>query len=778
MSQSKPKFTEIDYSSVTSDRRTPLPITNLPVNALSDDTDPTREIRSLIEQLQQTARDARTQAKVAEEERNEFAAQLDLARRQNEELRAHFVEITSLIRERDAALQDVERHGRAAIEAQARFASVERACQDLRRQCDDAVRQRDEMARQRDDLNRRMDAVSHASRETNRCFNEAQRQMLSIRQARDTSLSQNQELVQKLARSEDTIADLTYQVESLEKKAADAATSGPAMEALRAERDELAGKLQSSATELENALARITDLTEQNTAALEASNSLSTQFTEAREQLAAVTAERETLRQNLDSQAQEIEQLRKRPDASTHVAAADALRMEISALEHECTTGELRVQVLSREVIDLRNQLQDRAENLAVLQRTVSETSGKMSQTQGEVESLARERDVAQRMREEALTSLAAAQKQIDRIVRDRDAARQQSAESTLALEAQVEALRAQLQAVESASGMDGSAVQADISELARLLETRDYEKRDLADRLEQQRIQTIDLAEQLHAAQDQIKQLGANIGELRLQAKQGGRSTATGSAKDAAAAAAVPAAPPEPFANAENHDSIRAMRRCYQSYLKNPGDVSHLNELHCEAHSFAERAQAGGFIALHRLSIAFSGLAQELYSRPELVNPTTLRTVGQTIEFLTTLLKVKDLRNAKDPATASVYIVDDDSNTCDCIAMAMETAMLRSAHSQDPVRALCELADTPADLIFLDVNLPGMDGFELCAEIRHLALHARTPIIFVSGMTTSENRMQSSLSGGNEFVGKPFILCELTLKALTLILKSELHLA
>ncbi len=778
MSQSKPKITEIDYSSVTGDRRTPLPITNLPVNALSDDTDPTREIRSLIEQLQQTARDARTQAKTAEDERNEFAAQLDLARRQNEELRAHFVEITSIIRERDAALQDAERQGRAAIEAQARFASVEHACQDLRRQCDGAIRQRDDMVRQRDDLTRRMEAMSHASREANRSFSEAQRQMLSIRQARDTSLSQNQELMQKLLRSEDTIADLNYQIEALEKKVAEAATSGPAIEALRAERDALSGKFESSSTELEKALTRIADLTNQNTAALEASNSLTSQFTEAREQLTVATAERETLRQNLASQVEEIEQLKKRPDESVHLAAADALRMEVSALEHECTTGELRVQVLSREVIDLRNQLQDRAEHLAVLQRTVSDTSGKMSQTQGEVESLARERDVAKRMRDEALTALAAAQKQIDRIVRDRDASRQQSAENTLALEAQVEALRAQLQAVESASGIEGSAVQADISELARLLETRDHEKRDLADRLEQQRIQTIDLAEQLHAAHDQIKVLGASVGELRLQAKQGGRSTASGSAKDAAAPAPVPIVPPEPFANAENHESIRAMRRCYQSYLKNPGDVSHLNELHCVAHSFAERARAGGFVALHRLSSAFSGLGQELYTHPELVNPTTLRTVGQTIEFLTTLLKVKDLRNAKDPATASVYIVDDDADNCDCIAMAMETAMLRSAHSQDPVRALCELADTPADIIFLDVNLPGMDGFELCAEIRHLALHARTPIIFLSGMTSSERRVQSSLSGGNEFVGKPFILCELTLKALTLILKSELHLA
>ena len=52
-----------DYTPPTDreQRRVPLPITNLPVTAISEDMDPTAEIRTLIEQLQQTARDARGQ---------------------------------------------------------------------------------------------------------------------------------------------------------------------------------------------------------------------------------------------------------------------------------------------------------------------------------------------------------------------------------------------------------------------------------------------------------------------------------------------------------------------------------------------------------------------------------------------------------------------------------------------------------------------------------------------------------------------------------------------
>ena len=53
---------------------------------------------------------------------------------------------------------------------------------------------------------------------------------------------------------------------------------------------------------------------------------------------------------------------------------------------------------------------------------------------------------------------------------------------------------------------------------------------------------------------------------------------------------------------------------------------------------------------------------------------------------------------------------------------------------------------------------------------------YGQTPVIFLTGMTSLENRVQSGLSGGSDFIGKPFNLHELNVKALTLIVKAELH--
>ena len=62
-------------------------------------------------------------------------------------------------------------------------------------------------------------------------------------------------------------------------------------------------------------------------------------------------------------------------------------------------------------------------------------------------------------------------------------------------------------------------------------------------------------------------------------------------------------------------------------------------------------------------------------------------------------------------------------------------------------------------DLIFLDVDMPGMDGFELCKKIRTSATNKSTPVVFVTSVSEFENRSRSTLNGGHEWIAKPFLL-------------------
>ena len=70
---------------------------------------------------------------------------------------------------------------------------------------------------------------------------------------------------------------------------------------------------------------------------------------------------------------------------------------------------------------------------------------------------------------------------------------------------------------------------------------------------------------------------------------------------------------------------------------------------------------------------------------------------------------------------------------------------------------------------------MPGIDGFELCTKIRELPAHKNTPVIFVTNLTDFKSRARSSLSGGNDFIAKPFMFIELSCKALTYLMRARL---
>jgi DNA-binding response OmpR family regulator len=72
-------------------------------------------------------------------------------------------------------------------------------------------------------------------------------------------------------------------------------------------------------------------------------------------------------------------------------------------------------------------------------------------------------------------------------------------------------------------------------------------------------------------------------------------------------------------------------------------------------------------------------------------------------------------------------------------------------------------------------VNMPGMDGIELCGKIRASVTNKMTPVVFVTALSDFENRTRSALSGGNDLIAKPFLQSELAVKALTLIVKQML---
>ena len=88
---------------------------------------------------------------------------------------------------------------------------------------------------------------------------------------------------------------------------------------------------------------------------------------------------------------------------------------------------------------------------------------------------------------------------------------------------------------------------------------------------------------------------------------------------------------------------------------------------------------------------------------------------------------------------------------------------------------AVSTIRATKPDLVFLDVDMPGMNGFELCAKLRMLPPHKTTPVVFVTSLNDLESRANSTMSGGNDFIAKPFLFLELTVKALVYLMRARM---
>jgi len=87
------------------------------------------------------------------------------------------------------------------------------------------------------------------------------------------------------------------------------------------------------------------------------------------------------------------------------------------------------------------------------------------------------------------------------------------------------------------------------------------------------------------------------------------------------------------------------------------------------------------------------------------------------------------------------------------CAILADDFQTMTAATGED---CLGLVDDNPPDLVLLDVNMPGMNGHEICRELRQHAVMATIPIIFVSGAVSDEDRIAGFEVGGDDYITKP----------------------
>jgi two-component system response regulator MprA len=122
-----------------------------------------------------------------------------------------------------------------------------------------------------------------------------------------------------------------------------------------------------------------------------------------------------------------------------------------------------------------------------------------------------------------------------------------------------------------------------------------------------------------------------------------------------------------------------------------------------------------------------------------------------------------------KSAAQPTILVVDDDAASGDIVTRILTHEGYRTRSAANGVDCLRIVRAEPVDLILLDVMMPGMDGFQVCAMLR--SEHCRVPIILITGKDDTHTRAEGMHLGVTEFLTKPINRGELLARV-----RAQLH--
>ena len=101
------------------------------------------------------------------------------------------------------------------------------------------------------------------------------------------------------------------------------------------------------------------------------------------------------------------------------------------------------------------------------------------------------------------------------------------------------------------------------------------------------------------------------------------------------------------------------------------------------------------------------------------------------------------------------IVIVDDDPDIIEVLNSILNAESWETCTFLDSASALAFIEGNPVDLILLDSGMPGINGYQLCSQLKQKGF--TVPVIFISGMASQEDIIRGFHSGGVDYITKPF---------------------
>jgi diguanylate cyclase (GGDEF)-like protein len=121
-----------------------------------------------------------------------------------------------------------------------------------------------------------------------------------------------------------------------------------------------------------------------------------------------------------------------------------------------------------------------------------------------------------------------------------------------------------------------------------------------------------------------------------------------------------------------------------------------------------------------------------------------------------------------------TILCIDDDPNIRDLVTAALELDGFQVLSASDGTQGLERAGMDQPQLIILDVMLPDMRGWEVLRELKNQARTANIPVIFLSALDETDDRVTGLAMGADDYIGKPFAVKELLARVRTQLRHAE----
>lgn len=119
------------------------------------------------------------------------------------------------------------------------------------------------------------------------------------------------------------------------------------------------------------------------------------------------------------------------------------------------------------------------------------------------------------------------------------------------------------------------------------------------------------------------------------------------------------------------------------------------------------------------------------------------------------------------------ILVIDDDPAILELVSSNLELQGYSVESCDNAVDGLAIAFQSPPDLVILDLMMPGVDGFTACQRLRHNESTAKVPVLMLTALSRTEDKVTGFDAGADDYLTKPFELAELYVRVRALLRRS-----